>query len=157
MADPESDEFQRALSSELDRYIEWAQALEAKAIANKTFPNASKWFYGDLIHVYTRSTVTHRGMAGHRVLCLATVEVDESLQGRGIFTALLDRLSSRSDRFEAQLIGVESVLNPRLAAHLERIGFVVCANDEGSPSFVRSFSGEPVAGSKPKLQLGTRR
>lgn len=75
---------------------------------------------------------TLNGTAHRVVLDLASIEVEEDLRGRGILTALIERLQA-----VGIIIYVESVVNDRLAAWLPRNGFAVSEIDRSGRSFFR--------------------
>lgn len=134
-----SSVLENRLNAELDRFIQWTIELEGRAAAS-TLGNESKWFKGDLMAVYTRSTGNYRRQAGHRTLVLANIEVDEEHQRQGIFTRLLERIEQDSPMLLATKIAVECVNNPHLAQYLAREGFTpIEGEDDMAPTVVRDL------------------
>lgn len=98
----------------------------------------NQWFEDDQMKVYIRR-------AFHRVnsqtlantLDIASIEVDEKLQGQGIFTRFIAKMEILADK-HGLVVYVESVMNTRLAKFLNKIGYI--RTDEGwnpAPCFAR--------------------
>lgn len=127
------------VDAEIDAYLHWLHELEDKAVAQQRL-HSSKWYWGQLMSIYTRSSLSSSGLYGKRVIALSTIEVHEEHRGKGLFTELLARITRESASFAASHLVVESVANPRLLEHLHRQGFVpVAAIDTGCPSVARTL------------------
>lgn len=134
------------VDAEIDAYFRWLETLEAKASSSPLMANASSWYYGDLMRIYTRSTVFSSGMYGKRCVVLSNIEAIEAERGNGLFTELLQRLHRESGRFAATHLVIENVANPRFAEYLRRRGFAPshCADTE-APSLARQLAPAPAA------------
>jgi len=77
---------------------------------------STKWLKTPRCQIYVRARYIESGAE----LCLASIDIDEKLQGRGMLTELITFIQSE---LEFDVISVESILSPRLSSFLERNGF----------------------------------
>ena len=84
-----------------------------------TFQNGGrtiKWLHTPRCQIYVRA----RYIEDRRELCLASIDIDEKLQGMGMLTELITFIQAE---LEFDVISVENILSPRLSSFLERNGF----------------------------------
>jgi GNAT superfamily N-acetyltransferase len=81
------------------------------------------WIYEQDIAIYVRRSM--RFINDTTVLCLdlASVEVAEHVQGRGVFTAFLYRFEQEAKKMN-RAVFVESILNKRLENFLLKKGYI---------------------------------
>ena len=108
---------------------------ELPILLNKKFM-ANTWVYGDEGQVYIR--VTKRVLNGnlHHTIDVATVDVDEEYQGKGVFRSLLQAVEEFAAQHERSVF-LESVLNEQLLDVLPRYGYQSVENS-CPPCFVKT-------------------
>tara|TARA_Y100000780_G_C13694801_1_gene421055 strand:- start:10255 stop:10671 length:417 start_codon:yes stop_codon:yes gene_type:complete len=75
-----------------------------------------QWLQTPRCQIYVRA----RYINSRTELCLASIDIEERLQGRGMLTQLITFIETE---LEFDVILVESVLSSRLSSYLERTGF----------------------------------
>lgn len=89
-----------------------------------TYKNRNAWIYDNqdnpVLSIYVRRA-HHRANGGmYEFLDLASISIDESRQGEGIFTNFLKKLI---DKYPTTNIYVESILNPAVRHICQKFGF----------------------------------
>jgi hypothetical protein len=82
----------------------------------------------------------NRVIAGEKVktLDLATVEVQEEHQGKGVFKGLLKSLEKKVVSGDFDGLYVENILEPRLSSYLKSKGYALVGGDEIAPCLFKS-------------------
>ena len=75
-----------------------------------------RWLKAPRCQIYVRA----RYINSCTELCLASIDIDQKLQGRGMLKELVTFIESE---LEFDVISVESILSPKLSSFLERNGF----------------------------------
>ncbi len=138
------------IDTEIEKYLDWVVALEAKACEKKILQNASEWFHGDILSAYTRSSNAMQSLIGIRTIVLSSIEVQEDYRGQGFLHQLLNRMHQEAERFKATHIMVESIINPDLAKYLEKSGF---KSISGVDSYAPHMTRELGFNRTPKISL----
>ncbi|WP_431153254.1 hypothetical protein [Acidovorax facilis] len=116
------------------RYVTWA--LEFERTCMESGRQASRYFFGEGLSLYTRWARTKLATQGRPTFVLANIEVAPELRGRGLFSLICGRLMSEESGLKSDALYVELVGEPRLAAWLTRNGFSKCPHsDDIAPSF----------------------
>lgn len=116
------------------KYVTWALEFERTCIDSGR--QASRYFLGEGLSLYTRWARTKLATQGRPTFVLANIEVAPELRGRGLFSLICGRLMSAESGLQSDSLYVELVGEPRLAAWLTRNGFSQCPHsDDIAPSF----------------------
>lgn len=75
----------------------------------------NQWFHFKNFKIYIRTSNRIIENKKERTIDIATIEVDEKYQSRGILTKFLDEIENN---FPNNIIFIESVVNPKLYTHL---------------------------------------
>ena len=90
-----------------------------------SYKNRNMWLFDDeddpVVSIYVRKAHHKVGSQVYDFLDLASISIEESRQGEGIFTDFLRRLL---DKYPNQNIYVESILNPAVRHICNKFGFV---------------------------------
>ena len=92
------------------------ELLRECASSFKEGKRSTKWLTTPCCQIYVRARYIESGTE----LCLASIDIDAKLQGRGMLTKLITFIESE---LEFDVISVESILSPKLSSFLERNGF----------------------------------
>lgn len=115
-------------------YVDWA--LEFERLCMESGRQASRYFFGEGLSLYTRWSRAKLATHGRPTLVLANIEVAPALRGRGLFTLICGRLMPAGGGLHSEALYVELVGEPRLASWLTRNGFSQCPHsDDIAPSF----------------------
>ena len=85
------------------------------------------WIREPHISVYVRRSIRFIGDKSIPCLDIGSVTVDEKFQGRGVFTAFLERFEHEAEQLN-RAVFVESILEPRLRKFLLSEGYSFVPN-----------------------------
>lgn len=125
------------MNAAIDRAVKTAIKL-ADQLQEKSYTTSkAEWMLSDEMGLYIRAQKRFIDSQMREVITIASIEVSPQFQRQGLFKRLVERLETVvRDRGMYALV-VESVLNPDLAAYLERSGFALVFRDEPAPSYYR--------------------
>ena len=106
-------------------------------------PYSSAWVEDETLECYIR--YTERYLASHdqrsSSLDIANITVQEHLRSQGVFKGFVQLVNGICSKHGIQFMYVESVLEPRLADHLRRNGWIERATGDLS-SFYKEVSND---------------
>jgi N-acetylglutamate synthase-like GNAT family acetyltransferase len=89
-----------------------------------SYNNRNSWIYDNqdnpIVSIYVRKAYHRVGKEMYHFLDLASISIDESRQGEGIFTNFLEKLIAK---YPSTNIYVESILNPAVRHICQKFGF----------------------------------
>lgn len=111
---------QPVFAREIVRFLRWVKVFEGVSRARPM--GLSRWYRGNVLAAYCRSGTPGARLRGGKALCFANIEVSPAYRGRGLFTLLIEAVSSEPD-LVFDRIEIQEVQNARFATWLERNGF----------------------------------